>query len=533
MPGLESSNASHWEELIALVDRFAAAWKHVGSADLAQFLPASSNPLRLRALHRLIETEMEFRYQRREQVLLEHYLERFSELGASRELPAALICAEFRLRQRYGAQPVLAAYRQRFPNQYEEVQELLRRDPNPTLSPAAAANLTPGPALAESVPSTLHPAHGPAPKPPTGVVSPPSQVVPSPEGFKLLARLGGGQFGEVWRAAAPGDVEVAVKRIFRTLDDEASRKEFEALKRICNLGHPFLLRTQAFFIQEEKLIIVMELAEDSLRDWFKKEREAGRPGIPAPELVAYLREAAEGLDYLHSHHILHRDIKPENLLRLKGHAKVADFGLGRLMEDRIGQATLCGTPLYMAPEVWQGQISVHSDQYSLAVTYAELRTGKRIFSASDQFQIGWQHLRETPHLESLPQAERNVLLKALAKEPDERYSSCLDFAKALDRAVNPVEPAPQRAPGRAPRRWVAAALVTALLGIVAAGVAAAIWIPRPRPVLPPSRRRERGSRRGGHPGSAQPRTPSSTRSTTCTIESCGRSLRAPRQLNSF
>ena len=73
-------------------------------------------------------------------------------------------------------------------------------------------------------------------------------------------------------------------------------------------------------------------------------------------MIAYFREAAEALDYLHQMNVLHRDVKPANLLRLKGHAKVADFGLARVMEDKMAAATFCGTPLYMAPEVWKKKV---------------------------------------------------------------------------------------------------------------------------------------------------------------------------------
>src|SRR4051794_7853861 len=122
MPRIGSSNTSPLEDVAVLAERFGEAWRRSGSTDLAEFLPAADSALRKPALHRLIETEMELRYQRREQVFLEQYLERFPELGHARDLPAPLICAEYRLRLRYGAQPVLQGYGQRFPEQFAVVQ---------------------------------------------------------------------------------------------------------------------------------------------------------------------------------------------------------------------------------------------------------------------------------------------------------------------------------------------------------------------------------------------------------------------------
>src|SRR5262249_52612911 len=147
-------------------------------------------------------------------------------------------------------------------------------------------------------------------------------------------------------AQAPGGVNVAVKRIFRPLDDESSQRELQSLELIRELRHPFLLQTQAYWSLEDRLVIVMELADDSLADWNRQERKLTGSGISSSELLGYFGEAAEALDYLHSMNVIHRDVKPANLLRLKGHAKVADFGLARLMDKQLASATFCGTPLY-------------------------------------------------------------------------------------------------------------------------------------------------------------------------------------------
>src|SRR5262249_22266382 len=142
-------------------------------------------------------------------------------------------------------------------------------------------------------------------------------------------------------------------------------------------------------LEEDRLYIVMELADDSLRGRLKECRAEGQRGIPVEELIQYFREAAEALDFLHGKHRMHRDIKPENILILEKHAKVADFGLARMMESqRMVSATSSGTPAYMAPEVWRGKVHKHSDQYSLAATYAELRLDRALVpSRGDMMEV--------------------------------------------------------------------------------------------------------------------------------------------------
>ena len=199
-----------------------------------------------------------------------------------------------------------------------------------------------------------------------------------PGGYRLLRHLGRGAYGEVWHAEAPGGVEVAIKIIPRTLPSATPETELQALHLIKGLRHQNLLSLQAFFPLPDRLVIVLELADGCLRRRMRQRRDEGLEGIPPAELLVYMREAAEALDFLHSRELLHRDIKPDNLLLLGSHVKVADYGLARVMDkSSLQTATTVGTPSYMAPEVFQGKVSPHSDQYSLAITYAELRWAGR------------------------------------------------------------------------------------------------------------------------------------------------------------
>ncbi len=256
-----------------------------------------------------------------------------------------------------------------------------------------------------------------------------------PDGYRLVQRLGRGAYGEVWRGEAPGGVEVALKFILRTLRPEEARRELEALQLIKGLRHYNLLSLQAFFSLPDRLVIVLELADQSLRQRLIEYQNAGWPGIQADELLGYLKGAAEALDYLHAASVQHRDIKPDNLLLLGRHAKVADCGLARMLESTSQQASTIGTPAYMAPEVWQGQVSEHSDQYSLAITYVELRLGRLPFPAGSLAHMVHCHLHAEPDLSGLGDREAQVLRYALAKTPEGRYPNCDRFVEALAQAV--------------------------------------------------------------------------------------------------
>src|SRR5438876_2104943 len=131
-----------------------------------------------------------------------------------------------------------------------------------------------------------------------------SGAEPSP-GYRLIDRLGGGGFGEVWRAEAPGGLHKAIKFVFGDLssaDDNSQRaeQELKALSRVKTVRHPYILSLERYDIIDGQLIIVMELADRNLWDRFKECRVAGLPGIPREELLGYLEESAEALDLMNS-----------------------------------------------------------------------------------------------------------------------------------------------------------------------------------------------------------------------------------------
>ena len=178
----------------------------------------------------------------------------------------------------------------------------------------------------------------------------------------------------------------------------------------------------------------MELADRNLWDRFKECRAQGLPGIPRDELLRYMEETAEALDLMNNtYQLQHLDIKPQNLFLVYNHVKVADFGLVKDLEGMQASVTGGVTPVYAAPETFDGWVSRFSDQYSLAICYQELLTGRRPFNGANVRQLIVQHLQAAPDVSPLPTADQPVIARALAKNPDDRHATCLDMVQLLRR----------------------------------------------------------------------------------------------------
>src|SRR5690348_10906657 len=197
------------------------------------------------------------------------------------------------------------------------------------------------------------------------------------QGYLVKERIGVGGYGEVWSAQAPGGLTKAIKFVYGYFDDARASRELKALDRIKQVRHPFLLSLERFEIVDGQLIIVTELADMSLKDRYEQVRQTGAEGIFRDELLRYLRDAADALDYMNeSFSLQHLDVKPENMLLVGGHVKVADFGLVKDLQHDATASLMGGlTPIYAAPEVFDDRPSQRSDQYSLAIVYQEMLTG--------------------------------------------------------------------------------------------------------------------------------------------------------------
>lgn len=258
-------------------------------------------------------------------------------------------------------------------------------------------------------------------------------------GFHLLARLGKGGFGQVWRALAPGGWPVALK--FVEVENGRGEQEQNSLMLLQEFQHPSLTNTFGTWYGEKWLVIAMELADGTLHDRLVAVRQAGERGIPFAELLTYMAAVAEGLDFLNKprhpdgQRLHHGDVKPHNLLLVGGRAKLADFGLVRVTKRSVTEYAGARTEPYAAPEFYKKQSSGASDQYSLAITYSELRGGRLPFEGKNSAEWAGCHLYQAPDLSMIPEDERPAVARALAKDPRDRWPSCAEFVRAIEQRL--------------------------------------------------------------------------------------------------
>ncbi|WP_197525875.1 tubulin-like doman-containing protein [Pseudobythopirellula maris] len=285
---------------------------------------------------------------------------------------------------------------------------------------------------------------------------PPTQLLP---GYTLIEHIGSGGYGEVWSASAPGDLVKAIKFVYGGQSEKRAEHERHALEKVKTVRHPFVLSLERIEVIDNRLLVVTELADGSVRDRFDACLATGLRGVPRDELLRYLSDAAEALDFLSTaHQLAHLDVKPENLLLLADRVKVADFGLVKSIGQT--QASLVGgmTPVYAAPEVFKGAPERNSDQYSLAIVYQEMLTGAVPFPGENAAELTLQHMNHEPNLASLESGDRYAIARALAKDPNDRYASCRELVEALVNSEEgagfdaaPSAGAPAAAPPRASR----------------------------------------------------------------------------------
>jgi serine/threonine protein kinase len=250
--------------------------------------------------------------------------------------------------------------------------------------------------------------------------------------------MGRGGWGEVWRAVAADGRSVALK--FLSCDSSLTAPfEIRALQALRTLDHPHLLKMEQIWSCPGYLVIVMELAEGTLHDLFDVYYTELATPITPDHVCWFLSKAASAVDYMNDRRHLvdgqkvafrHCDIKPSNILVVSGKVKVGDFSLSFKTGARIGPHARTGTYHYAAPEIFSGLVSERSDQFSLAVTYVQLRTGCFPFPAPPTSPPnGFQ--RPAPDLSALTSAERAIIARGLAPIWQDRWTSCVEMMDRL------------------------------------------------------------------------------------------------------
>jgi tRNA A-37 threonylcarbamoyl transferase component Bud32 len=275
-------------------------------------------------------------------------------------------------------------------------------------------------------------------------------VSPSPlEGqtlgkYRLLDALGRGGMAQVYRGYHPQlDRYVAVKVLRADLVEQAEflerfRREAQA---VSGLRHANIVQVFDFDVQDDAYYMVMELLEgNTLRARLNDYRVRGLR-MPLSEARRVICDVLAGLEYAHSEGIVHRDLKPANImLTKKGQAVLTDFGIAQILgATQVTVAgALMGTLNYMAPEQGlKGTADARSDIYSLGIALYEMLTGYTPFDADTPLAILMKHLNDPLPLPSkldpsLPAGLEQVVLKALSKDPDDRYQSAAEMLAALD-----------------------------------------------------------------------------------------------------
>ncbi|HYU34722.1 MAG TPA: protein kinase [Thermoanaerobaculia bacterium] len=313
--------------------------------------------------------------------------------------------------------------------------------------------------------------------------------------YVLAERIGTGGMGEVWRALHTTlQRQVAIKAMDPHLanDSESEQRFVREARAQAALHHPRILQVTDFFSEGGVYYLVMPLVDGVS---LEKRLTRSRGPLPLAEAVLIARDVLEGLDYAHKNGVIHRDIKPSNiLLDASGHAFLLDFGIALLIgqDRRTHTGASLGTPHYMSPEQIQHpkKIDHRSDVYSAGCVIYEMLAGRPPFCVPDEdedslFAIQQAHVRQTPEPvrrwnPSVPPLIDKAILRALAKDPAQRWNGCGEFLRALEAhrgdtiledPPRPPSPAPA-GQGKSPLFWI----LSSVAGCLALAVLAAVLL---------------------------------------------------------
>ena len=266
--------------------------------------------------------------------------------------------------------------------------------------------------------------------------------------YHILEQLGEGGMAVVYKAYDTHlESEVAIK--FIRMEEFGSRHTDKVLKRfqieaknMAKLTHPNIVKVMDYGEHEGSPFLVMPyISGGTLKE---------KPGKPMPwqEAIQIILPIAKALQYAHRQGVIHRDVKPSNILITEaGDPMLSDFGIAKVLESEEGLSLTTtgmgiGTPEYMSPEQAEGKtVDARSDIYSLGIVLYELLTGRKPYIADTPMAVIVKQMHDPlpdpkKYVRNLPKAIEQLLYKALAKEPKERYASIQEFAQALERILS-------------------------------------------------------------------------------------------------
>lgn len=283
--------------------------------------------------------------------------------------------------------------------------------------------------------------------------------------YRLIRQMAEGSMGEVWLAEDDQlRRQVAIKILPPVLaSDQIYLRLFsKEAQATASLEHPHILPVHDFGTQQGQYgqiityLVMPYISGGTLRD---RIRTAKGP-ISLEETITYLIQAAEAIDYAHSKQIIHRDIKPANMLLQQAWLWLADFGIAKLLTNNTRTQTTAGagTPEYIAPEQAQGKAELASDRYSLAIITFFMLTGQLPFKGETPYDTLLMQMQATPPSvrqfnPQLSEGVARVLFKGMAKQPDQRYSSCGEFVRALEQAWHAEKAIDVTAEATQPTSW--------------------------------------------------------------------------------
>lgn len=261
--------------------------------------------------------------------------------------------------------------------------------------------------------------------------------------YEVLEILGAGGMGEVYkvRNTISNRVEAAKVLLPDLAGNPALADRFtREIRVLAGLDHPNIAKLHTAQRVNNQLLMIMEFVEGTTLEQLL---ERGR--VPVADAVRYFDQVLTALAYAHERGVVHRDIKPANMmLTPSGVIKLMDFGIARAATDqRLTQTGFTlGSLYYMSPEQIRGDtaLDTRSDIYSLGISLYELVTGKRPFEGDSQYSVMAAHLQQAPvppvQLDpTLPETLNDVILMAIAKEPEKRFQTAEAFQRALAAAA--------------------------------------------------------------------------------------------------